>query len=336
MIVKKNINIEMLRILSMAGVILIHMSMGYFDNKNIIGSFDWKFASLVTSFSKFSVPVFFIISSYIFFQRNNISLLTILKSFKRIAPPFLFWAIIYWFFPANLFEKNGIKDFVIKLSTGVPVFHFWFFYTFVIFIAALPLILFIRNILNSYAYLAISLSLISLVCMTPLLFEGNEKYEAYTRNPFRPDLLIYALLIPFILKAPKSKPLLYLLGFIAICFICFLLTVNQSITSGQVVYSFIELSSATMVLASFFAFLFIMSLNFNSSGLSSRMICLLGESTFGVYLIHWLVYLYLDKYGMMIHESAFKSIVVDSIVLLATSYVLVIILRRLPIVRNVL
>jgi len=62
--------ISVLRIIATIAVIAIHASSGYLNSTDIAG-FDWKYANLINSFTRFSVPIFVMLSGALLLTKEE-------------------------------------------------------------------------------------------------------------------------------------------------------------------------------------------------------------------------------------------------------------------------
>jgi len=85
--------ISILRIIATIAVIAIHASSGYLNGSDIAG-FDWKYANLINSFTRFSVPVFVMLSGALLLTKEENTSEFYKKRLLKLCYPFIFWTII--------------------------------------------------------------------------------------------------------------------------------------------------------------------------------------------------------------------------------------------------
>lgn len=115
--------IDVLRGIACLMVVLLHLSATYLYRLDV-NSISWSFNALVNSLSRTCVPVFFMISGYIFINIKDISK----GNFYRIL-----FCIVFYSVPSILYLHyfKG-KDFILLLDTirhGPVLYHLWFFYS---------------------------------------------------------------------------------------------------------------------------------------------------------------------------------------------------------------
>jgi len=123
--VSRNASLDALRVLSLAGIITLHVAGGGFnDNKAL--------AFVLDELSRFAVPAFFILSAY-FWKPAELEapLRLTLRVASRVLPAFLLWTSIFVLLrqlqhldrPATDYSPGGLLP---LLWTGGPAFHLWF------------------------------------------------------------------------------------------------------------------------------------------------------------------------------------------------------------------
>src|SRR5690606_14500281 len=135
--------ISVLRIIAIFLVILIHSSSGYL-NSNDFDAFDWKYANWINSFSRFSVPLFVIISGALLLQKDEDTGIFYKKRLLKIIPPFAFWTVVYlvyYFIRYIDFEYVGFPQVInivlIRLKSGSNA-HLWYLYMLIGLYLAIP------------------------------------------------------------------------------------------------------------------------------------------------------------------------------------------------------
>ncbi|WP_039058015.1 acyltransferase [Enterobacter sp. Bisph1] len=127
--------IDNLRGIACLMVVMIHTTTWYITNPASITSFDWNIANFLNSASRVSVPLFFMISGYLFFGERSAQP----RHFLRIALCLLFYslvALLYIVFFTSINSELSVKYLLQK-----PVFyHLWFFFAIIVIYLVSPLI----------------------------------------------------------------------------------------------------------------------------------------------------------------------------------------------------
>lgn len=122
--------VDYLRILAIVAVIFIHASGGVFKHFEF-STLNWWLANFVNTISRFSVPLFVMISGFLILGKDSTIKEFYLKKSIRIIPPLIFWSLFYVFFrqylndDINLFSllKNTVTQLIIKGKTAI---HLWY------------------------------------------------------------------------------------------------------------------------------------------------------------------------------------------------------------------
>ena len=119
--------LSILRIVCTLCVIIIHVSAPMIMKFGKISDFDWHVANFYDSISRFSVPVFFMISGALLLGRE-FEIKDFLKNrLGKIIPPFLFWSLFYSFSSRYFFNSEVLN--VPKIVKDVfygSEYHLWF------------------------------------------------------------------------------------------------------------------------------------------------------------------------------------------------------------------
>lgn len=116
-------------------VVMIHSTTWYITHPHSISLFEWDIANLLNSASRVSVPLFFMISGYLFFGERSAQP----RHYLRIALCILFYsalALLYITLFTHINVELSLKNLLQK-----PVFyHLWFFFAIVVIYLLSPLI----------------------------------------------------------------------------------------------------------------------------------------------------------------------------------------------------
>ena len=127
--------IDNLRGIACLMVVMIHTTSGYITDAQSISLLNWDIANVLNSASRVSVPLFFMISGYLFFGERSAQP----RNFLRIALCLLFYstvALLYITFFTSMNSELSLRNLLQK-----PVFyHLWFFFAIVVIYLVSPLI----------------------------------------------------------------------------------------------------------------------------------------------------------------------------------------------------
>lgn len=121
--------LSFLRILATFSVIIIHVSALLVEKYGKIPLFDWQVANFYDSISRYSVPVFFMISGALLLGKDYELMDFLKKRFGKIILPFLFWSVLYSILNRYVFNYDSFN--LIKIMRDVfygSKYHLWFVY----------------------------------------------------------------------------------------------------------------------------------------------------------------------------------------------------------------
>lgn len=137
---KRDNNLDFLRIIMAVMVIVIHVSSVYFYvNDNMVkATGDFTVANFYDSFVRVAVPIFVMMSGGFILsdKRNSEYRYFYEKTWKKIVIPSLMWTAFYIFFQYillfyDLSGKIGKIDYIIPIKNtllGSPFYHLWYLY----------------------------------------------------------------------------------------------------------------------------------------------------------------------------------------------------------------
>lgn len=94
----REIWIDYLRCMALLGVIIIHTTAPYYAKFESINFYDWWFSNILNALSRFSVPVFIMISGAVLLGKNYEVKDFYIKRGVRLLLPFIFWSTAYMVF----------------------------------------------------------------------------------------------------------------------------------------------------------------------------------------------------------------------------------------------
>lgn len=129
---KRDINLELIRVLSCVFVVVLHVSNFYRRNIDVINT-SYVYALVVNVITRISVPMFFMISGALLMRRK------ISFSYRRIKTtliPLLLWSVVYGLWEI-FFKGSSIKE-VVDIVYDPVTKHLWYMYVMIGIYIALP------------------------------------------------------------------------------------------------------------------------------------------------------------------------------------------------------
>ncbi|MFP5221552.1 MAG: acyltransferase [Acidobacteriota bacterium] len=133
--------IEYLRALSCLAVVVIHVTAPYYAQYGKVSTSDWWLANLLNSSSRFAVPMFVMISGCLLLGRPVGTFEFYRKRASRLLPPFVFWSVVYVAY-ASLYEPSFVASFAygmkLTLLSGQAYYHLWYLSMYILLMLFFP------------------------------------------------------------------------------------------------------------------------------------------------------------------------------------------------------
>ena len=97
---------DILRLISSFSVVIIHISAIYYNKYNL-GTYNWKISFYFNGITRFSVPIFFMISGDLFLQKDILFKIIYLKYIKNLFIHYIIWSFIYSIKGFNISKINA-------------------------------------------------------------------------------------------------------------------------------------------------------------------------------------------------------------------------------------
>ncbi|EFE0635948.1 TPA: acyltransferase [Escherichia coli] len=127
--------IDNLRGIACLMVVMIHTTTWYVTNAHSVNPITWDIANILNSASRVSVPLFFMISGYLFFGERSAQL----RHFLRIGLCLLFYSTVALLYIA-LFTSINVELSLKNLLQKPVFYHLWFFFAIAVIYLVSPLI----------------------------------------------------------------------------------------------------------------------------------------------------------------------------------------------------
>ncbi|WP_201519001.1 acyltransferase [Escherichia ruysiae] len=127
--------IDNLRGIACLMVVMIHTTTWYVTNAHSVSPITWDIANILNSASRVSVPLFFMISGYLFFGERSAQL----RHFLRIGLCLLFYSTVALLYIA-LFTSINVEISMKNLLQKPVFYHLWFFFAIAVIYLVSPLI----------------------------------------------------------------------------------------------------------------------------------------------------------------------------------------------------
>ena len=335
---------DSLRAMAILGVLLLHAATPYVVLYDEINEIDWQIGIIYNALSRWCVPIFLMISGALLLGRKEEPLGVFFKKrANKILLPFIAWSVIYYAWATYMWSPGySLKEFFIMFFNNQVYYHLWYFYALIGIYLLVP----IFNIFVNHA----SRQMIGYVIVLWLLFYGGFRYYSYlVSNEFTlffplSEYIGFFLLgyyIAAIEIAQKWRIGIYVLGMVGAIETVFRTNVLTEEQGQFTSYAFsytspnvIAMSVALFVFVKYWVNRKVARGTYETSGI----IKLIGQTSFGVYLIHAMILDKVRPYFFEGNELFFKpfiAIPMQVFIILVLSTIIVWIIQKIPLLKRI-
>ena len=342
---KRILYYDNLRIISSFAVIIIHVSAIYHYRFNL-NSINWKIALYFDGISRFSVPIFFMISGDLFLKKDIIFKILFFKYIKNLFIRYIIWSLVYSIYKIN-FSQIKINDIIFICFKGH--YHLWYLKTTIGLYMIIP---FLREIIKKDYLLEVFLLLSFLfnfcipVLSSFLLVYSKKYYDLFINfeNSLNLNFIkgyIFYYIFGFyinkiLIKNKYIKICIYVFGIIGLIFTTKISYTIPITKEKKIFYN--SPFNINILLYTQSVFIFFKIYFNNLKLIKIHVIKLISKSTLGIYLMHPLIIEILRKNKKYIKSNLdiiFK-IPYISIIVFIISLLISILINFIPFIGNYL
>jgi surface polysaccharide O-acyltransferase-like enzyme len=336
--------IDLVRVVAVFQVVLIHLSYVIFFKEDVFSA-NWRAANFYDSFSRMSVPLFFMASGALLLGKREPLADFFRKRFVKVGIPTLFWSVAYLLWSVEAYTNGRMSPVGVGLSmlkaiyTGNVEIHLWFLYVLIGIYLVLPL-------LRIFVMAASRRDLTYFVAMwflaTPLLelIQRLSGFQSALVIPVVAGYVGYFVMGYLLAEVNLGSRGLFLagLGLIFAVAITYFGTNALSANAAPIDTYFYSYFSPPTVLASVCGFLLLQHFGRNL-GRAGSLVRTVAGTTFGIYLIHIFVVELLRKgsLGFRLYSWQAASIYMIPLTALAVyflSFLIVFGLQKIPAIKS--
>lgn len=349
----KYLYLELLRIVSIFFVIFNHtQDNGYFlFSRYSSNDIAYWFYLMISIFCKFSVPVFFGISGALMLGKNYDNIGNLWKSkILRMFIVLISASFIYYLDYINIKDlKFDMNYFVQYLYNSNIRTHLWYLYAYIAFLISLPFIHYLVNNINKKMYYYMFALGVIFIGIVPSFEYILWKGQYVLNSDIVPGWIISKIIIfpcagyfvHTVLETKgrkKNLVMLWTINIISIVFTAFMtyyMSKNSGLNRVEGFHSrFVLINCITI----FFTFkYFFADKKFNER--VEKIIISLGSATFGVYLVHIIVFnlnFVKEALDKLLHLgiNPMISVFIQCILVMFVSYLVALIIKKIPIINK--
>lgn len=296
---KREYTFDVLRVIAMIMVIIVHVSNLYSRYYGLISNSSYLLSLTFNTISRISVPLFFMISGALLLDRS-FNKDKYIKRILRFLIVIVVWDIIYLVWEYLFFGTTYNKLYTLSFEPFRS--HLWFLYTIIVLYIIQPLLKFLLDKLNSKQKMILFI-IWFLMGTFSMFFPVITEY--YTTVCYIGYFILGKYLYDFITNNDLSKYNVILIIMTLLCFIASIfLNYSASVRLNMFYNSFFAYRTPYIILASILFFILVYNLVHNKE--HNKIIKLLSDLSFGVYLIHGI---FLDITFKVFNYRDFNSLI---------------------------
>jgi len=331
--------LDYLRVLGIFAVIIIHVTAPVYNVSHEVGEAGWWFSNVFNSISRFSVPLFVMISGAVLLDKSIKLNEFYRKRSLRLLPPILFWTLFYIGF--RLYNGEEIKNILFLLARdGNAATHLWYLTMFACLMIFAPFInMFLNGDKPSSSDLLILLIMMLIffilnsIANVPREIFGTE-INWFKSFPWYISYFIGGYYLDKYGANIKINNISIIIGIVALIAVGIFLNYYAATSYGILKDTFILSNSGPFVfIITGLVFLFARKNAFYLN--SNKTVSTIAQASFGMYLIHS-VFIYM--FDNMLLGYGFSPISQMTIVIISTiilSFISVFYIRKVKALRVV-
>ena len=338
---KRIIYINLIKIIAMLGPILIHVTSQVYNSCSVYSNRFFAL-SLFNSLGRCGVNLFVMCTGTLLLGNKN---LTRNKIFYKYIPRFLLSFIIFNFLYGLVNDNFDLAFTLINWYKKINSSHLWYLIMIMVIYMVIPILnIFVKNAkrddLKYFLALAFNFQFVLSFSQNIEFLSWIKSYYKYINLPFVSGFSGYLILGYYLNKykiSNKSKEISVLIGIVSVIILVFG-NIIYSLCIGKADNFFSPNLSPFVALYSNAMFIIIRELYFKFKDrfyFNQSMIINISNCTFGIYLIHMFVIKILNYYDITaLNYNAFVFVPFASIFIYIASLLLIILLKKIPIIKK--
>ncbi|HSW97850.1 MAG TPA: acyltransferase family protein [Candidatus Saccharimonadales bacterium] len=331
-----NLSADIIRILAAFFVIFSHSTDRFVMYTTLNTSSAWHIIYYMNTLSRIAVPLFVVLSGYLLLNREKITTVKTFynKRFSRVLYPFIIWLIIYYLWEQYFDQVILTPGFIFQSLWGAGIWHLYFLIIIMELYLITPLIEHFNATRTRKQQTILFWSLLALSVVCSLIVNLHINIQALSLTIFIPYLgYYYAGGYLREVKVNKLWTILFLILYLILAYVTNLIANGN--TTSYIIFNF----SPTLLPMTLFLFLALkdIHLHFKKDLFSNRVVNIIsyvGRTTFGIYLLHFLVLdivlKNLNLYPWQLHAPLVLWAIVPALITSIITFIAIALIRLLP------
>lgn len=318
--------LDALRAFACLMVVMLHVSAAPVMHSEVMGT-NWKIAVLVDSFTRVCVPLFFMITGFLFLGNERPHG----RHLIRVICALIFYSVIALLCIAITQGASVAVDRILSLGSKPAFYHLWFLYP----IICIYLFAMLVRFRHETPIAAISILAIFFIPLNPTLSDlwgGPQVTSSFRVGTGLLTYLLYAIAGATLGSIAKSKwlphPILLLGIFVGSSLAIFCLTVKASAIAGGYDSTFFRYESVLVSISSFAFFLWVTTIKDGTRAVS-KPIRSIADKSLAIYGLHAFVLIAVEIMSFRYWAPAYIELPVVFTIVTGISYALASALRYL-------
>jgi len=338
---KRVFALDIVRALATVMVVAIHTDVITASSSNYLGGMSWWLANIINSVSRSAVPLFVMLSGSLVLKNYQKNQDLKPKIYNKLLIPAIVWISIYFL---TQYKWHGVNYSISSIAQALinsSIGHLYYLYIAIGLYLITPLL---SSFFKNFKYQN-KIFLLIIAILLNAIFVLTETY-----NPFTTIFLVWLPYVPLYLIGSEDKsrlPRYYILGMIIIGTLANVATNyygNLALTNNLTAWwmsrmgnFFWDTLSPSTILITYGLWEHLRSFKYNLPELATSMISRLSSASYGIYLSHPFIIWLIDHYGnLSIHQikgSLWAYYLAKIVLILAISWILVEIIKRVKYIR---
>ncbi len=340
--------VDLIRVIAIFFVVVGHTSESVTDHWNRIPLFDWMSGNIYSSFVRFCVPMFFMLSGFLLLGKEESLWNFFRKRFRKIIIPLIAWSVIYLLLSqdySNYTLFNAIKSVAKTIFIGPAYYHLWFLYSLIPIYLLIPILrVFMKGASQTVIWYFILLCFFSATILQPV--ERLMGFNSGVNFTLAPEYIGLILLGRQIGKTHFSSK--WVVASVIVLFLASIYTIYATYTltieAGKLDGRYYSYNGINLILAGICGFIIIKAIGELPALLSSpamiNFLTRLSKTGFGIYLIHIIILAGLQKgeFGFTLSAYTFQpiyAIPVLALIVFLASFIIIDLMQKIPILREI-